>query len=209
MRKLEVLYKGRMQTLGSISKDTGIMYRTLYKRVVTLKLPIDVAVSTQHLHSKTEEQKLESLKKRLLSKYTTDKNTGCWNFSGSLVNRYGCIGYGTNNLLKAHRASYVVHFGEIPDHLDCCHSCDNPACINPDHLFLGTAKDNMDDMIRKGRKAINPKGDNSFKHTLSDKQVAEIRDRYKGEWGQQTKLAIEYGVKQPTISAILLNKTRV
>ena len=72
---------------------------------------------------------------------------------------------------RAHRASYEAYYGEIPKGMLVCHKCDVPSCINPDHLFLGTAKDNMQDAARKGRM---PKGeDNGYSH-LTEKQATEI-----------------------------------
>ena len=74
----------------------------------------------------------------------------CWGWTGSLLERYGKItvnGRGTN----APRASWLLHFGEIPAGMQVCHKCDNPACTNPAHLWLGTAKENCFDKMGKGR----------------------------------------------------------
>ena len=79
--------------------------------------------------------------------------TGCLEWRGTIDDK----GYGRISTLrgetpdKAHRVSWVVHFGEIPDGLHVCHACDNPRCVNPNHLMLGTQKANMIDATRKGR----------------------------------------------------------
>jgi len=81
-----------------------------------------------------------------------DAVTGCWNTGLSKDTAgYGLIRDENKQLQKTHRVSYRLFKGEIPEGILVCHHCDNRACINPDHLFLGSTQDNMDDMVEKKR----------------------------------------------------------
>lgn len=86
------------------------------------------------------------------------KGDGCWEWSGSRNHRnYGIIFVyqderRKNHNMAASRFSWILHFGAIPDGMQVCHTCDNPPCVRPDHLWLGTAKQNTDDRIAKGRR---------------------------------------------------------
>lgn len=93
-----------------------------------------------------------SLLYRFNKKYMPEPNTGCWIWTASSNSKgYGRIGIGTSTSRMAHRVSYLLFKGEIPIGLLVCHSCDVPSCVNPDHLFLGTNKDNMNDMVKRNR----------------------------------------------------------
>ena len=101
---------------------------------------------------------MSTLKERLLAKTVIVEgplDTPCWIFTGAKHEQgYGQIhdnDYCTT--IKAHRASWQVYFGSIPNDLQVLHHCDNRACINPEHLWLGTHQDNMDDMVQKNRQA--------------------------------------------------------
>ncbi len=108
--------------------------------------------------------------------------TDCWPWigckfkPGPYIMEYGkatIFGYGTT----AHRGSFLFSYGCIPSLSCVCHSCDNPACVNPNHLWLGTQRDNMDDCSEKGRVVRNPnKGEDHYAAKLTNAIVLEIRD---------------------------------
>lgn len=82
----------------------------------------------------------------------TNNPSECWNWVASkLKHGYGKISVSRSVWKLSHRISWEIAFGEIPDGLFVCHKCDNPSCVNPNHLFVGTAKQNTQDMISKGR----------------------------------------------------------
>lgn len=94
---------------------------------------------------------------RFESKFTPEPNTGCWLWTASTKkNGYGRFGIGRTPHL-AHRCAWVLFVGPIPEGAYVCHRCDTPSCVNPDHLFIGTPKDNVRDMMTKGRsKMVGP-----------------------------------------------------
>jgi hypothetical protein len=89
------------------------------------------------------------MKERLLSKIEKNEH-GCWIWTGAIRNGYGCLKV-NRKTIDAHRLSYKVFKGPIKEGLLVCHTCDTPSCINPDHLFIGTPKDNFNDALKKGR----------------------------------------------------------
>lgn len=106
----------------------------------------------------------------------------------------------------AHRISYTMHIGEIPKGMCVLHSCDDPGCVLPEHLHLGTHKDNAREMVERGRaKNGGHKGERVGTAKLTERQVLEIRERYK-QGQTQCNLATEYGVRQCTVSAIVIRK---
>jgi hypothetical protein len=98
----------------------------------------------------------------------------------------------------AHRIAYVLAYGAIPDGLCVCHRCDVPRCINPDHLWLGTRKDNKHDSMKKNRHV----------HHLNPTQVRQLR-RLRASGARLSSLAIQFGVSISCVSAIALRRSRI
>lgn len=142
-----------------------------------------------------KEKQTRSIVERFEAKI--DKSGDCWMWTGyKLPSGYGQIWDGVSNT-RAHRLSYEIYIGKISEGLFVLHKCDTPACVNPAHLFLGTAKDNAMDMMKKGRCSAN---------ILEDFEVLEIRDmRKNGYTGKE--LSEKYSVTQGTISRIVQNRT--
>lgn len=95
----------------------------------------------------------KTLFERFHSKWTPHEPSSCWLWTSSNAKfKYGKITLNGRHEM-ATRVSWMLHYGEMPPkHLDVCHHCDTPACVNPNHLFLGTARDNHMDSVRKGRR---------------------------------------------------------
>jgi hypothetical protein len=146
-----------------------------------------------------------SLKERLLDKRDITES-GCWEFTGYIMpNGYGQTSVGKLVLL-AHRASYMVFIGKIPEGMHICHKCDNRKCFNPDHLFAGTPDENMADMVRKGRQR-SLSGVDSPNAKLTAEQVQEIRDRYI-PYVTTSELAKEFGISKQYVGQIARKEWR-
>jgi len=138
-----------------------------------------------------------------------DRSAGpasCWRWTG----RCSPGGYGRGywpGTTYAHRRAYALAIGPIPAGLDVCHTCDNPPCCNPTHLWPGTARDNLRDAVAKGRlTAVFRTGDRATNHKLTWPAVRDIRARHAAGESQHS-LAREHGVSQPAIHCIVHGKT--
>jgi hypothetical protein len=130
-----------------------------------------------------------------------EKTESCWLWTGARSpTGYGNI-YIFKSYISTHRLSWLINFWNIPIGLDVCHHCDNPPCCNPNHLFLGTAKQNIQDSIRKGRWL------SKSRHAkVTAENVSEMR-RLSLEGHTRKHIANLFGVTPQNISCILLGQT--
>ena len=128
-----------------------------------------------------------------------DKSGDCWIWTAAT----GRGGYGVFSVdgraVRAHRAAYVLHKGDIPNDMHVLHICDNPACVRIDHLFLGTHSDNMADKAAKGRQS---KGSDNGNASLTEEDVRWIRQL----GASQSRIAKCFGTTQQAISLIKSRK---
>lgn len=146
------------------------------------------------------------------------KTDGCWTWSGQIdPDGYGVLPVRTRPV-RAHRFSWTLHYGPIPPGMAVLHRCDNPPCVRPDHLWLGTLGDNNRDRSRKGRSATGlqagphlhpetrPRGERVYGAELTESAVREIRERFRA--GETcAAMAAAYGVSPSTLENIVRRRT--
>ena len=150
---------------------------------------------------------MKTLKDRFWDKVEILSKNECWLWKASRSNkRYGNIKV-NGKMIKSHRLSYEFCHGNIPDGLCVLHKCDNGLCVNPDHLFLGTQHDNVNDCIKKGRVA-NHKGINNGKSKLIPNDIKDIRlNCIKGHRSfGMSSFARKYNVTPQAVWGIVNNK---
>ena len=151
-----------------------------------------------------------------------EKTEDCWLWTGardrkgygkfSMGSQYKPDGSRRNSMVSAHRFSYELAYGPIPPHdsfhgLCVLHSCDNPSCVNPAHLSLGTNKDNVHDMDRKGRRRNGQLcGQDHHGAVLTEENVREIVRKHREDGVTQLSLSKEFGVSHSTINHIFTGR---
>lgn len=148
---------------------------------------------------------MASIEERFWQK--VEKGPDCWNWTAyTWPSGYGC--FRAYNQTRAHRVSWTIHNGAIPNGFYVCHHCDNPACVNPKHLFLGTPQDNMDDKVRKGRQRGAHGGTKHHNARLTDEQVAEIHALWRERELTQTEIATRFGIHQSHVCKLVNGQRR-
>lgn len=156
----------------------------------------------------------KTVEQRFWEKVDKSGPNGCWNWTASTVFfGYGEIGIGGKKKKRAHRLSWELHNGKIPADRWVLHKCNNPACVNPDHLYLGTPKDNMQDKKRAGRqnlwgrKVPGVQGEKNHNAQLTEAKVRQLREEYKKEGVTFSDLERKYGFNHETIRRAVIGQT--
>lgn len=142
-------------------------------------------------------------------RWRLDEATGCWMWTGAVFNHgYGYFSSGPwyrKWVDCAHRASWQFYHGEIPHGLFVCHKCDTPLCVNPDHLFLGTPKENTQDAAKKNR-MNRPYGEDGNSTKLTEVDVIDIL--WLNSWGlNATQISKHYDVNDQSVRNIIRGRT--
>lgn len=148
---------------------------------------------------------------RFWSKVDKKSNDECWEWKAVRDKN----GYGTFKLdyrngkhikIRAHRLSWIIANGDIPRGMFICHKCDNTGCVNPNHLFLGSPKQNMDDMRTKDRQYF-PGGENHYASKINDIKALEILNDFSKNRTPVSQMEIKHGVSKATIWGIIKRRT--
>jgi HNH endonuclease len=182
---------------------TRVAGSSLFQSFRVTQLPT-YPISKFFLCASLQDPMKKTLQERFEAKITRKPNNGCWLWLGALDPG----GYGTMSIARrpkrTHRLAWNLYRGEIPPGMMVCHHCDVRDCVNPDHLFLGTAQDNAEDMKKKGRSRS---GERNRAARLTWKQVREMRRLLEQGRLREREVATLCAISIGTVNAIKLGKT--
>jgi hypothetical protein len=167
----------------------------------------EVKYCSSACYHKAQNLRHKNLETRFWEK--VDKSGNCWVWTGGTTQYgYGHTKDDNGRDIMTHQVSWQLHYGPIPPGMCVCHTCDNPPCVRPDHLFLGTKRENLEDMVRKGRQHHNThmRGEGNGRHKLMTEQVKSIRNEYNPKLPLSI-LARKYDVSDGAIWFIVHNIT--
>ena len=193
----KITIDGKTQNLAEWCLKLGLSYKMVCCRIHRGKWSIEQALGIVPPPQKKQKPTID----RIIDNLRRNPETFCWEWLKSLTpGGYGHI-WIDGKCQKVHRVMYKYIYGDIPaDKPHILHQCDNPKCCNPTHLYAGTAQNNMDDMMNRGRSL---KGEKQHLSKLTEKQVLEIRTSEE----PQTVLVKRFNVGKATISKIKNRKT--
>ncbi len=188
-------------------EETDILHR-LYPSGKTKELVLllhrsfnTISCQAQRLGIQRLDYTKQPLQKRFEKFVMPEPNSGCWLWTGGTDGSgYGQIGNGHGKTIHAHRASWLIYKGLIPDGLSVLHKCDNPPCVNPQHLFLGTQQDNITDCCNKKRQCI---GQERPIAKLTNEMVIAIRRDPR----THKEIAIAFNISRTTVAYVKNGKT--
>ena len=187
---IDLYSSGKVRTLAELARIYSCASLTIRRLLVANQIPI---------RNKAEAQTKNSVD-RFWAKVDVKGKNDCWLWkANSLPAGYGTLSLSGKKIL-AHRFSWQLAYGKIPDGLCVLHHCDNPPCVNPNHLFIGSPADNVQDMIEKGRDPIQ-KGELNPKSKLKDEDIPKIKEIL-SQGFYQKEIASLFGVSSTTINGI-------
>lgn len=192
----------KIHTLAQLS----LIYKCSRGMIRNLLITQAISIRTQSEAQKKSNAIDEKDRKRFWEKVNIRNEKECWEWIAHTdFCRYGSFGFRMKNL-SAHRFAWILTFGKIPTGIHVLHTCDNPSCCNPKHLFLGTHQDNMTDRNNKGRgKGGSNKGEKNPRSRFKTKDIFKIRKMLKKGY-KQKEVALIFKTSQAVISGIKTKK---